>query len=334
MAVASAGPYASMHHCSRLITMPASHHSVFAGRMPFLSPNQQRQSTEATFDRVIQKIKRWTFLWHSVVVVVVIVVLHSSVDVIGLNVYCALVPLYCFADSVFIIISVVVLCIFTCFTTGCQCAVWLWWQQARIGEAVYIWSELWQTTSRVSSWSRPDTCTAADWEETRPASQSLSISCKADAMDHRKWKELIKDVYIGHNLPSVLWHCWLGGRKCIRPVKTERWGAGMVICLERCADLHMSQLMPLPLTVSCFSKIQIGFTFLVPAHPGSPGQRAIKRVCVYIGHNCRVSVTECFFWNRIAWLVLDKAPLNGLCCSVLISLGLNFWTDRSFIDFY
>ena len=43
----------------------------------------------------------------------------------------------------------------------------------------------------------------------------------------------------------------------------------------------MAQLMPLPLSVSCFSKIQIGFTFLVPAHPGSPGKGAIKRVCVY-----------------------------------------------------
>jgi len=51
----------------------------------------------------------------------------------------------------------------------------------------------------------------------------------------------------------------------------------MVICLERGADL---QLMPLPLTVSCFSKIQIGFTFLVPAHPGSPGHRAVKRVYI------------------------------------------------------
>jgi len=61
----------------------------------------------------------------------------------------------------------------------------------------------------------------------------------------------------------------------------EWWGAGVVICLERSADLHMAQLMPLPLTVSCFSKIQIGFTFLVPAHPGSPGTRAVKRVCVY-----------------------------------------------------
>jgi len=50
--------------------------------------------------------------------------------------------------------------------------------------------------------------------------------------------------------------------------KTEWWGSGVVICLERCADLHMAQLMPHPLTVSCFSKIQIGFTFLVPAHLG------------------------------------------------------------------
>jgi len=86
--------------------------------------------------------------------------------------------------------------------------------------------------------------------------------------------------FIGVCLPSVLWHCWLGGRKGIRPVKNEWWGTGMVICLERDADLHMAQLMPLPLTVSCFSKIQIGFTFLVPAHPGSPGKWAIKQVCV------------------------------------------------------
>ena len=62
--------------------------------------------------------------------------------------------------------------------------------------------------------------------------------------------------------------------------KTEWWGAGVVICLERCADLHMAQLMPLLLTISCFSKIQIGFTFLVPAHPGNSGQRP-KCVCVY-----------------------------------------------------
>ena len=56
----------------------------------------------------------------------------------------------------------------------------------------------------------------------------------------------------------------------------------MVICLERGVDLHTAQLMPLPLTVSCFSKILIGFVFLVPAHPGSPGQMAVKRVCVCV----------------------------------------------------
>ena len=64
--------------------------------------------------------------------------------------------------------------------------------------------------------------------------------------------------------------------------KLEWWGAGMVICLERGTDLQMAQLMPLPLTVSCFSETQTGFTFLVPAHPGSLGKRAIKRVCVRV----------------------------------------------------
>ena len=56
----------------------------------------------------------------------------------------------------------------------------------------------------------------------------------------------------------------------------------MVICLERDADLHMAQMMPLPLTVSCFSKIQIGFTFLVLADLGSPGKGPLNGcVCVY-----------------------------------------------------
>jgi len=77
-------------------------------------------------------------------------------------------------------------------------------------------------------------------------------------------------------LPSVLWHCWLGGRKGIRPVKN--W---VVVCwrgyLGWGADLHMAQQMPLPLTISCSSKSRLVFTFLVftflvPAHPGGLGQ--------------------------------------------------------------
>jgi len=60
---------------------------------------------------------------------------------------------------------------------------------------------------------------------------------------------------------------------------------GAVVCLERGAGLHTAQLIPLPLTVSCVSKIQIGFTFLSPADPGSPGKRAVKRA-----RSCSTSV--------------------------------------------
>ena len=72
----------------------------------------------------------------------------------------------------------------------------------------------------------------------------------------------------------------------------------MVICLERGADLHMAQRIPLPLTVSCFSKIQIGFTFLVPAHPGSPGQRAVKRVYVCTLGNSSINNRICLMCNN------------------------------------
>jgi len=91
----------------------------------------------------------------------------------------------------------------------------------------------------------------------------------------------------------VLWRCWLGGRKVIRPVKTEWCSAGVVICLERGADLHMAQLMPLPLTVSCFRLV-------LP------------------------------FWYRPTRIVLDKGPLNGclfvFVCSTRFTVRcLQFW---------
>ena len=57
--------------------------------------------------------------------------------------------------------------------------------------------------------------------------------------------------------------------------KIEWRGTGVVVCLERGADLHMAQLMPLPLTVNCFSKIQIGFAFLVPAYISCRGKRPL-----------------------------------------------------------
>ena len=71
-------------------------------------------------------------------------------------------------------------------------------------------------------------------------------------------------------------------------------------------DLHMAQLMPLPLTVSCFSKIQIGFTFLIPAHLCSPGKRAVKRVCVCV----RACVLEVSYSTVYSHVVLG---LPGRC---------------------
>jgi len=40
----------------------------------------------------------------------------------------------------------------------------------------------------------------------------------------------------------------------------KKLSGGVIVCMEQSADLRMAQLMPLPLTVSCFSEIQIGFT--------------------------------------------------------------------------
>ena len=64
----------------------------------------------------------------------------------------------------------------------------------------------------------------------------------------------------------------------------------MVVCLERGADLHMAQWMPLPLTVSCFSKIQIGLPF----------------------------------WYRLTWVVPEKGPLNVYVCVYISAANLAF----------
>ena len=75
----------------------------------------------------------------------------------------------------------------------------------------------------------------------------------------------------------------------------------MVVCLEQGADLHMAQLMPLPLTVSCFSKIEIGFTFLVPAHLGSPEKWPLN-VCVCV---CDYRYGPTFPADSVSYLTLE-----------------------------
>jgi len=83
----------------------------------------------------------------------------------------------------------------------------------------------------------------------------------------------------------------------------------VVICLEWGAHLHLAQLMPLPLTVSCFSKIQIGFIFLVQAHPGSPGQRAIKWVCLCVLFSSS-EVTTLWRSTNLFIILLNKHQLR------------------------
>jgi len=82
------------------------------------------------------------------------------------------------------------------------------------------------------------------------------------------------------DLPSVLWLCWLGSRKGIQPIKTQWWGAGMVISLRQGADMHMAQLTPLPLTISCSCKSWL----VLP------------------------------FWYRLTQIVSDEGLLNKCCC--------------------
>ena len=91
----------------------------------------------------------------------------------------------------------------------------------------------------------------------------------------------------------------------------------MVICSERDADLHMAQLMPLPLTVSCFSKIQIGFTFLVLADLGSPGKRAVKRVCV-------ACIAVCKFYHP--FLLVTTVSPTKTAEPIEMRLGADLWT--------
>jgi len=106
---------------------------------------------------------------------------------------------------------------------------------------------------------------------------------------------------------AVLWRCRLGGRKGIRPVKTERWGTGVVICLGRGADLHIAQLMPLPLTISCSSK-----------------SRLVLPSWFYISGN---RLTRVVLDQMVVVLVVEQQRLyhfrNHVVSCVLLSVGLS-----------
>jgi len=85
-------------------------------------------------------------------------------------------------------------------------------------------------------------------------------------------------------LDHIAFSTWtlLVGRQERHPAckKTEWWGTGMVICLEQGADLHIAQLMPLPLTVSCFSIICL--TAFCPRLPRWAGTRKVKPIWILL----------------------------------------------------
>ena len=112
--------------------------------------------------------------------------------------------------------------------------------------------------------------------------------------------------------------------------KTERWGAGVVICLERGADLHMAQLMPLPLTVSCFSKIQLGFAFLVLAHQGSPGKEPLNRcVCVCVCVCCELYICAVsHLVGTVTHIVFPVRNVVALECKSMTFFSLHHFYPR------
>ena len=89
-------------------------------------------------------------------------------------------------------------------------------------------------------------------------------------------------------------------------------------CLERSADLRMAQLMLLPLTISCFNTIQVGFTFLVPAHLGSPGQRAVRLLCVVVCSSSS-SILDSRVLSRALVMVSVFQPIRNCQFIIIIS---------------
>jgi len=123
---------------------------------------------------------------------------------------------------------------------------------------------------------------------------------------HRCKKTVVRTVYgnsecfeVKVGLPSVLWCYWLGGRKGIQSVKTEWWSAGVVICMGRGADLHMVQFSWCHGHYFLLQWVQISFTFLVLAHSGNPGQRAIKWVLLLFICTKVQPWVHCYLW--LSW---------------------------------
>ena len=142
------------------------------------------------------------------------------------------------------------------------------------------------------------------------------------------------------HLPSVLWRCWLGSRKGIRPVKPEWWYAGMVMCLGQGTDLHMAQQMPLPLTISCSMKSRLVLPSccqLIRVVPDKSHEGHKMVVCV-----CKTVVCIQLFWQKKPLGINDTSFHRPVCiyssCDSTngikaLNSKTNWFSDRKAIGF-
>jgi len=128
------------------------------------------------------------------------------------------------------------------------------------------------------------------------------VTCKQVVVS----SEVLAWLSVWSEVQTCIWLSWCHCHSLSLAYSCILWGM--------CAFSALTLLMPLPLTVSHFSKIQIGFTFLVPAHLGSPGHRAVKRVCVCVVNKL---LSNCS-WSS------EKARYHSLYCemSLFSSLGI------------
>ena len=171
-----------------------------------------------------------------------------------------------------------------------------------------------------------------------PISQcSLRTSVSCTPQMHVQWIALWPHHEYGNFLfgimcrgfPSVLWCCWLGGRKSIRPVKNWVVGCWHGYLTGASCRLAYGPADAVALIVSCFSKIQIDFTFLVPAHPGSPGKGPLNGCVVpaHPGSPRKTGVCVC-----VLCAVLYRVQLKNI--SRTFSGSISPATGNFYIKFY
>ena len=172
----------------------------------------------------------------------------------------------------------------------------------------------------------------------KTSTPGLALSCSSGMHSVPRKSAPLKVLLFAYcwvaSLPSVLWYCWLGDRKGIWPEK--ELSGGVVAWLSVWSEV-LTCIWPSWChchSLSCFSKIQIGFTFLVPAYPDKGPLNLCVCVCVYelhyspafwVGRMSRRELTPRNLMVKLLLLSLDFWG-NGHCC---LYGGSLCWCDTS-----